>query len=81
MFYKTLVIMVNDIACQKQEATKQKCKPEVSEMNLLFFKKKSYIIYQFYKLKVPTLGLPLKWFTSIPYLRIDLDHTSAWHNG
>ena len=52
--------MVNDRACQKQEATKQKCKPEVSEMNLLFFKKKSYIIYQFYKLKVPTLGLPLK---------------------
>ena len=52
--------MVNDIACQKQEATKQKCKPVASEMNLLFFKKKSFIIYQFYRLEVPTLVLPFK---------------------
>ena len=44
--------MVNDTACQKQEAPNQKCKPKVSKTNLIFFTKKSYIIYQSYKLKV-----------------------------
>ena len=46
---------------------------------LLFFMKKSFIFYQYYKLKVPAVGLPLKWFTPRPYLHIDLDHT-VWHN-
>ena len=33
--------MVNDIARQKQETSKQKCKLEVSKRNLLLLKKKS----------------------------------------
>ena len=52
--------MVNDTACQKQEAPNQKCKPEVSKTNLLFFTKKYFMIYQSYILKVPAVGLPLK---------------------
>ena len=52
--------MVNDTACQKQEAPNQKFKPEVSKTNLLFFTRKSFIIYQSYKLKVPAVGLLFK---------------------
>ena len=52
--------MVNDTACQRQEAPNQIYKPEVSKTNLLFFMKKSFIIYQSYKLKVPAVGLPFK---------------------
>ena len=46
--------MVNDAACQKQ-ARNQECKPEMS----LFFTKKSFIIYQSFKLKVPAVCLRL----------------------
>ena len=60
--------MVNDAACQKQEASNKKCKPEVSKTNLLFFT------------KVPAVGLPLKWFTPRPYVHKDLHHT-VWNNG
>ena len=69
--------MVNDIACQKQEAPNQKWKLEVSKGNLLLLMKKSYIIYQTYKLKVYiSRGIPLKWLTPRPYLHIGLDHIS-----
>ena len=34
--------MVNDTACQKQKATNQKYKTEVSEANLQFFTKKIF---------------------------------------
>ena len=38
--------MVNDTAWQKQEATNQKYKTEVSETNFQFFTKKIFYIYQ-----------------------------------
>ena len=63
--------MVNDTACQKQEAPNQTCKPEVWKTNLLFFTKKYFIIYQSYKLKIPAVGLSLKCLTPRAYLHID----------
>ena len=69
--------MVNGAVYQKQEAPNQKCKSDVSEANLLFFTKDSFIIYQSYRLKERAVGLILKWFTPKPYLHVDLDHTSA----
>ena len=62
--------MVNDTACQKQ-APNLNCKPEMS----LFFTKKSSIIYQSLKLKVPAVGLHLDHTYMDHTCDSHLDHT------
>ena len=62
--------MVNEIACQKQ-APKQKWKPEMSP----FFIKKSFIIYQSFKLKVSAVGLHLNHTYMDHACDSHLDHT------
>ena len=62
--------MVNDIACQK-EASNQKRKPEMS----VSFTKKSFIIYQSFKLKVPPVGLHLDHSHANHIWDPHLDHT------
>ena len=62
--------MVNDTACQKQ-APNQKCKPEMS----LFFTKKSFLIYQSFKLKARAVGLHLNHTYMDHTCDSHLDHT------
>ena len=68
--------MVNDATCQKQ-APNQKCKPEMS----LFFAKKSFIIYQSFKLKVPAVCLHIDHtymnHTFDSHLNLRLVHTQT----
>ena len=64
--------MLNDTACQKQTPN-QKCKPEM----LLFFKKKTFMIYQSFKLKVPAGGLHLDHTYTDHTCDSHLDHTYA----
>ena len=68
--------MVNDATCQKQ-APNQKCKPVMS----LFFAKKSFIIYQSFKLKVPAVCLHIDHtymnHTFDSHLNLRLVHTQT----
>ena len=62
--------MVNDTACQKQ-GPNQKCELEMSP----YFTKKSFIIYQSFKLKVPAVGLHLNHTYMDHTCDSHLDHT------